>query len=101
MLAQYWGVDQGEEAILGCAIAMFSVIGGLCGLAESVQHWHLENLQACLGLAFGGGTPYRPRREEVKQQSIASRKAANAVTTLSQTHAPLFIATTADLYHRV
>ena len=43
-------------AILGGAIAMFSVIGGLCGLAESIQHWHLENVQACLGLAFGGGT---------------------------------------------
>ena len=65
MLAQYWGVDQGdslgiEEAILGGAIAMFSVIGGLCGLAESVQHWHPENVRACLGLAFGGGTPYWP-----------------------------------------
>ena len=44
-----------KVAIAGGAIAMFSIVGGLCGLAESIHHWHLENVQACLGLAFGGG----------------------------------------------
>jgi H+/Cl- antiporter ClcA len=64
---EYWTHGQGEEVaavssevgsklvIAGGAIAVFSVVGGLCGLVESIHHWHLENVQVYLGLAFGGG----------------------------------------------
>jgi hypothetical protein len=41
---------------VGCAIAVLSVSVGVIGVLESIHHWHLENVQAYLGLAFGGGT---------------------------------------------
>ena len=54
-VAKMSGEVGSKLATLGCAIAVLSVVVGVIGVLESVHHWHLENLQAYLGLAFGGG----------------------------------------------
>jgi len=76
-------------------------------MAQFVRYYNEERYHEALGnvtpadVYCGRRDAILARREEVKQQSIASRKAANAVTTLSRTHAPLFITKTAGLYHRL